>query len=464
MKNNFTNTIGELQNFNLEPGKEVWVEIEKQLPQEKKRRIIGWWWGVPVILGLGLMTWFFTENEKKDSILVKSDSKTTKNDSEIAKNEVVIVENNIVPTANMSTPSEKSNVPRKSDILPRKNVSATIVNVNAPSEKGIILRRNDIATHRNGSSRSVNDIAQRKNVSVPEINSLPTNQNSNSSIEGSINTPQDNKVTEQVKNEQAQNVTEVAITKKALSIVKADTTKTPEKKEAIAKQQTKKIDWTVAIGGGTNYLSRNGLFNSSSEKIYVSNITTGTASSPLPQSSSLSLPNTGFNFNIGINGNYALSKKSTVQFGLHYKYLQNNIGLNSNVDSTADMNLTYSLGNSLIYKNTYQLLSVPISYKYCFNPSAKNKISVIVGGTIDYSIAKNWLFVSDAKDYYEKNNSELNNFFASLHTGFSFNINNKFSIDITANKYLNAVQKSSSKYYWQQLNMQVNIPLHQFKK
>ena len=75
MKNNFTNKINELQDFNLEPNKEVWVEIEKQLPQEKKRRIVAWWWGLPIVLGLGLTTWLLSNNNKKEDFLSKKEDK-----------------------------------------------------------------------------------------------------------------------------------------------------------------------------------------------------------------------------------------------------------------------------------------------------------------------------------------------------------------------------------------------------
>ena len=62
-----------------------------------------------------------------------------------------------------------------------------------------------------------------------------------------------------------------------------------------------------------------------------------------------------------------------------------------------------------------------------------------------------------SKATYSENNNNINTIFWDLQTGTTINFNNKFLLGLFAKKSITPVQKSSSKYYWQQLNFQISI-------
>jgi len=431
MKNNFTNKINELQDFNLEPNKEVWVEIEKQLPQEKKRRIVAWWWGLPIVLGLGLTTWLLSNNNKKEDFLSKKEDKISVLSQKIEKNQE---DNKVVIVKNTPIFVKNSSIIDKNTYVSAKKTPTLVKNSSIFDENTHLSAINTSTFVKNSSILDENTHISAKKTPTLDKNNSILNENTHISDKDIPTLGESNET----------NIID-SLNRKTTKIISR-------------LNYPKKLHWSLTFGGGVSYLSRNGLLSSTQEQIYTSNVSAGSV--PPQQNNNLSLPNSGFNFNVGVNGDYILSKKSTLQFGLHYKYLQNNIALELVPQTTMFLlDDLYRNGDYLIYKNNYHFISIPVSYKYCLNPSAKNKISFIVGGSMDYAIAKNWLYINNEQSYYEKNNNELNNFFTSLHTGLSFNINNKLSVDIVAKKYLNTVQKSSSKYYWQQLDMQLNIPL-----
>ena len=229
------------------------------------------------------------------------------------------------------------------------------------------------------------------------------------------------------------------------------------------KKATKKLNWSLAIGGGLNYISRNNIFGQD-ETIKTLNtlstpVSTGATSNT---NTKLSLPKTGFHFSVGVNLDYTISKKLSLQTGIKYRYLENELGLTAD---TIQVNPTYYyLGNQIKYINYSNQFEIPIAINYCINPLSNTKISLIGGVNLTYIFKDNWLNLYDNISRYQPSVNQNHRFLFGLHTGVSFNFNSKFSFYIIAQKNLSAVQKNSSKYYWQQLDFQINIPFKSLKK
>lgn len=440
MENNLTNKLNELQDFNLEPNQQVWVEIEKQLLQEKKRRIVAWWWSLPVLLFIGWgASFLFSKEEKKGNTSIAANKQMElKNTQVFDKNTAILDKNTSTFDKNTSTFDKNTPVLDKNITVFDRNIATSDKKIKSLGKTLAILDKKESMLDKNSALTVENKLNVVKSHTFSDKNELKLL--ASNSIDD--------------KNDTGKTI--VSLPKKQDSIA---VTKNLDEKNLKSASTTKKISWSLAASGGINYLSRNGLFSKNTSNVYTaSSVTSGAL--PAPQTNSLSLPNTGFNFSIGLNGNYSISKKSMVQFGLHYNYLQNNIALEPVPQTTMNIYAAdYILGNNLTYKNNMHSLSVPINYVHCFNPLSKTKISLIAGGSIDVAIAKKWLYVNDENNYYQKNSDAINTFFVALSTGLNFNFNNKFSVDLLAMKYLTSVQQSSSKYYWQQINMQVNVPL-----
>lgn len=440
MENNLTNKLNELQNFNLEPSQQVWVEIEKQLPQEKKRRIVAWWWSLPALLFIGLSTWFgFSKEKIKGNVSVTVNNQIKQQNTDILSEKTRIFDKNTPILSENTQVFDKKNYPLdKNTSVLGKNITTSDKIFKSLGKTLAVLNKKEPTFD--------------KNLSIPVENKLPLGKNHSFSDKKELKFSDSNSVI--YKNDTDKIVTTLPKKQDSVAAIKSST-----KKSLKPTSETKKIFWNLAVASGVNYLSRNSLFSQNISNVYTaSSATSGVL--PTPQTNSLSLPNTGFNFSLGLNGNYPITKKSKVQFGLHYNYLQNNMALEPVPQTTMNIYAAdFRTGNNLVYKNNMHLLSVPVNYVYCFNPLSKTKISLIAGGSIDFAIAKKWLYVNDENNYYQKNDDAINTFFVALNTGVNINFNNKFSVDLLAKKHLTSVQQTSSKYYWQQINMQVNVPL-----
>lgn len=440
MPNSFENKLNELQNFSLEPTQQVWVEIEKQLPQEKRRRIVAWWWSMPVLLFFGWVAWFlFSKEEKKENTSI------TANKQKEQKNTQIFGKNNPILDQNTSTFDKKIPILDKNTSIFDKNSPVFDMSMAISDKKSKVLGKTLATLNKKQPISNTNSAISIENkLTVCKGYSFPyTDELKLSAANRALDKNDTNEII-------------VSLPKKHDTIT---TTKNLDEKSLKPTYTTKKISWSLAVAAGVNYLSRNGLFSPAVSNSYTaSSVSSGGI--VMPQSGLLSLPKLGFNFTVGVNGNYNLSKKIDLQFGLNYSFLQNSLAVEQIPQNAMNpFDDLYRSGTANTIKNNYHLISIPLKFQFCVNPKSKNKLAFITGGSVEYALAKNWLFVNDDNYYYQKNNDALNTVFAAAHAGFSINFNNKFSVNLLAKKYTTPVQNSSSKYYWQQINMQVGIPL-----
>ncbi len=454
MQNNFNDTVNELKDFNLNPSEQVWKEIESNLEEKKKRRIVAWWWIFPLI-GLFIIPVFILNsnnsdisNKKKNGsnsiesneTNVQSAEKQENKTAEILKNEQSALKSDFSSLQNSSARMQKG-------LSSTASASARVQMALSHTQNGSARMQKRLSHTQSDFARMQMNLTYTQNDSARVQTGLSHTQNSFASVQTEL-------ATEIVKNETLQNKNIDTLKQVDSSATKANTiAKTIKKSE--------KTVWSLAIGGGANYVSRNNVLGQPNESsFYGSGLTStpSTATASNPSSNILSLPKTGYHFSLGVNVEKQLSKKLTLESGLMYRYLENKITFNNN-------SLTNFLSTSrLEYKNSLHLLELPVGLKYCFNPSSKNKISLLAGGNIAFAIKKNWLFVNDDLHLYQDNSNEINTVLFGLQAGASINFNNTFSLSLVAQKNTTSVQKSSSKYYLQQINFQLNIPFKSFKK
>jgi vacuolar-type H+-ATPase subunit E/Vma4 len=328
------------------------------------------------------------------------------------------------------------------------------------------LQRNATASQRNATASQRNAPALLKNATTSQRNA-PVSQRNEATLENIVQNGQSKTILEQkdaildqseVLSQKTSNET---LQNKITDTVKhADTTLKSKPVIAKPKKDNKSVLWSLAISGGANYISGNNIWGqSTSAGAYFSGATSfPTTSVSNPPSNILNLPKTGYHFAAGVNIEKQLNRKILLQSGLIYRYLENKTTFNN----SSLVNLLSA--NTTEYKNSLHLAELPVNIKYCFNPDSKTKLSLLAGGNIAVAVKKNWLFINSDLNQYEEKPSGINTVFFGLQTGASINFNNRFSLSLIARKNITSVQNTSSKYYLQQLDFQLNIPLKSFKK
>ncbi len=465
MQNNFNDTINQLKDFNLTPSEQVWKEVESNLDEKKKKRIVVWWWSMPAIILFGIAFYGYYEkiNSKASLKSATNNAIKTGENSQINSNisSKSIISNKIDLKSNsISSLSNKMSTKSNSISLLNNKMSLKTYSISSLSNK-MSIKSNSISLLNNKMSLKTNSMSSLSNKMSLKNNSI-------SSLSDSMNTIGDDVMQHEFQTKKhlvANTNVKTLLNPKENDLTNkfADTTS----KKIINKKQTSKrgLSWSLAVGGGANYVSRNNIGGQQSESnIYNNGFTSTptTATSANPSTNILSLPTTGYHFSIGMNVDYKLSKRWTLQSGLKYQYMENKIGLQE--DSVTFLPAYYYLSNEKVYTNYSNQIQVPINISYCINPKSKTEISFKVGANISWIFKDNWLNKIDNLYRYQSFLEQNKRFLLALETGASININNKFSLSLFARKYLTQAQKSSSKYYWQQIDFQLNIPFKSIKK
>ena len=481
MQNNFNDTVDQLKNFDLNPSEQVWKEIEVHLDQKKKRRIVGWWWSVPAILLIAIVFGSYHKSITNDSnkstaglqknaqALANKISNSKENTSSIQKTASSLSRNTPTLTKNVSSLSRNTpSLPRDASSL-SKNTSSLSKNTPSLSRNTPSLSRGTSSLSKNAASLSRNTSSLSTNVSSLSSNasSLSRNTSSLPSIASSLQNNSsglDDKAGTLGENASTVSNHISTLQNKTTDTVKPIDTTLKSKNLIATSVKNRKLSWSLAIGGGANYVSRNNIWGQSKDESLYSSALTSMPGTNLSNTNSpnLSLPKNGYHFSLGINVDYKLSKKWTLQSGLKYQYLENKLGLQE--DSVATFPPNYYISNKNTYTSYSNQIQIPLNIFFCINPKNKNKISFQAGADVSWVFKDNWLNEIDDINRYQSHVEQNKRILFALETGASINFNDKFSLGLIARKYLSPSQKSFSKYYWQQIDFQLNIPFKSFKK
>lgn len=427
----------QLNNFSLEPSPQIWKDVEAALHPHQKRRGIFWWWMPLLGLLLAGWGWWFYHSTNETKINIESASIQNKN---AIKDNLIADENKKIkniPSINQTQKNKTDNADTKTagNDLNSQSIKSIVSKNNIIQNKKIVAdedQQNKMTT----TITKIDDNSSNKNNENP-VNSLRriVRQNVDSTI------PANKKI--------------VASDDKKDSVIT-----TSSSKNNIPKTGKNKNDhWLITIGGGSLQVNKINLFPTT-----AASYATPGSSNPGSISNAgnqIAEASKGLNFFAGIVYQRDLNKSWSFNAGLQYRYLQNkqSVGLDSALTGGI---IYFAAGNTAIKTNYAHWLELPVAWSYNLNPSAKNKLQLIFGGSFAWAFAEKWL-VTDANNFahpYFYNSSVNRHVFINLSTGIGYNYNNKFRISLLAEQSLSPLHKlSTNKFYWQQLSLQINKPI-----
>lgn len=449
MKNNFD----QLYNYSIQPSEQVWKEIEYSLDNKKKKRIL-WWWVIPALISVvSFGYWIYNKNHttsKADATIQLINNNATELNKINKTKNLNITKSLIIQSATPKVVINKNNAQLKS----KKNVTIQSIKIN--SSKKYLQTKLSVEEYHN-------IVKQEQATSEVVANNLI---NKNSNHYAMVQTTELEKNDSNIINI-IENKTEIKVTSKDEIANKSllengglnDTLQQP----LMPQKTIQKITWSAVWGGGLNYLSRKNIFGEDETMKTFNTLSSSTTTGAANNSNAyISLPKTGAHFSVGINVDYTISKKISLQTGLRYRYLENKLALKA--DTTAIYPVYYVTGNQIQYINYSNQFELPFNVNYLINPSNKIKISIIGGVNLTWVFKDNWLVAYDFLNRYQPLLYQDKRWLFGIHTGLSVNYNNKFSLSLLARKNMTPVQKTGAKYYWQQLDMQLSIPFKTSKK
>lgn len=145
--------------------------------------------------------------------------------------------------------------------------------------------------------------------------------------------------------------------------------------------------------------------------------------------------NPGPSFRVGILGEWAISKRSSIATGLQYLYQSNNIRTGYYTDTSVrfdnyasqpvSVNSLYRGGSQKTFTNRYHYLQVPVNFQWQVNAGKKLPIILNAGIAAGYLLTTNALAYDSLQGgvYYHDKNA-FNRFQFTFHTGLAFRFGN----------------------------------------
>lgn len=396
-----------LNNLEVTPNERVWNSIESKL-QNKKRRVIPFWWyagGVAAIFLLGL---FFLPTTNIDNSFDNNDSK------------IIITE----------TPKEVKKtilVSKKDTLKQNKKIKETILVADETVPKKSIQKRRNTFKEKGETKKLVSTKKAMEKIFLGDNSTKKTTK-----IENNI----------QKKN----TVTKVQTSDKKFNHLK--------------KNESKKIDFTKAIKKTDSIFSTSDLKKRWSIAPTFAVLSSNSFSKSSPINQNLSSSTRGQNsVSYGVQVNYKLNSKWTIQSGIHVletRFRNNNVvigvitnSVNSNIifnnqnskvlENNAIANNTDLVSNSFARLNTlsgdlsqnYGYIEIPVEIKYSFYNTKKFNTE-IVGGFSSLFLTQNKIDISSQfiSTSGLANNLNALNFSGNLGFDFNYLINNHWSFNL----------------------------------
>lgn len=469
-----------LDELSFRPKEEVWIEVEKQIREKKRRRWILW---LPILAALVAGGYYFVASTKTNSPVeiaaankaVAEPGKTpqeTINAGEQIKKEqpIAALEDDMQPAKQMKAAGKNSSVDQQTtkpviiaDVKAStlKNDSKTndrsdkrkrLINKSLAANEELLTKRNKTADSKNRGEAIVKEpvISEATVSSVVNNPSMATQEKSNAVTTEAINSAAENKSSEKEINN-AGEITKVndITDSKDKTEEKISTADTTAKKDisAIDKKETNpkkknKNRWQpgVNISTGISNLSETALgLNQAKNLDYLG----GLAASPSPQP--VYYPSANYKavgFQAGLFLQRDLSKRTKISVGINYGFYQSRIKtstLNDSISLVASNslqytsirrgNVVYGSGNNYSIKLHY--LELPVNFSWQINRSKQVPVYWNAGVSVTHLLSSNYLhYDTAAGGFYFKDNKLLNRTGINFQTGISVTLfaNKKYPI------------------------------------
>lgn len=439
----------EMEGLRLRPSAAVWENVEKELRRKKRRRYIVFFW---LLAGLGLLGYsgYFLTQKGKPTLAESS-----------GKNKAVQqpAQSTTIPSAPSTTnPTTDNTNPVDQNIQLKENttVTATQPATAAPDNSEELNSNKTIKKRKVGSvdqpSAGINHLTSAGKRKKNNRTELPVAE---SGIKKDTNTPEAKETESKTTDITAQTpsvTSQDSVKAKADSAVAAAPpaeTKAP----VVKKQSSSKIKWSLDLGvGGSGPISSPFLIGDPDKSNRTSYDQNGMYS-PSPGSPLVTPPinyggpiyyprsdiKPGPAFRIGILGEWAISKRSSIVSGLQYQYQSNNtrtgyymdtsLVFNNNAAQQVSVRSLYQGMQQKTFTNRFHYLQIPVTFQWQVNKGKKIPILLNAGLSAGYLLTTNALVYDSLQGgiYYHDKHA-FNRFMFSFNTGLAFRFGNNKAI------------------------------------
>ena len=443
-----------MDDYNLSPSAEVWIEVERRIRKEKKRRFIFWWF---IFFGLlagggaaGL--WLMNSNKKKKSGIATNHSKTTAEHTQSATDKTITA-------GNHSQEDDSTAIKRNNKTVVIGEVNKTIAT--AKESKPVYIGSKQPVVKKEATIKKQSVVK----LIVPKKDKPVAKEFTNKEDDG-IPVTSVEVVSEPVTpNETVAIVNKVEPSQKEILKQSPPVEKSPEEKKQDTvtalqnekKEEKKKRKWDsgVAFSAGSSSLVRGLRF--SGGPLYADAVALSASGSGNPVQVSSSVIYSSFSWSAGFYVKKPVSKKLDVAIGLSYSYLSAKMNVGSRVDSARVINNSYSsgvsvtnfyrplyTGNSRVYHNQYHFISLSGDLSWRIIKGKKIKINWDNGISYNHLIGSSMLHYDPNLPGYYRDNKRLLKSQLFISTGFTIPVSRQLLINPFLSYSVTPVLKNES--------------------
>ena len=399
-ENNFEKQVREkMEQLQFDPADAVWLNVDKEINKEKRRRPLFW---LIFPLGILLLTgggYYFIADKNHSHGITKAQMQNVVDQNQqklSAGNDEIAVGGVKVKNRTGGRPEDELDKPGKEENKIRHGIKT------ASAE----MKRQSMAKTPANNSKEV----------ISEINENRTNKNE----AGPVAMKSDS-ATSKVSLSDSKNK---SVSKDSVSAMKM--AKTTDKKK-------KSFPWQIGFSGSAGISNMNeSLFKPVSATNYAySAATPGYGLSNSPGAASTHAPsniNPGFSFGLAVFANRHLSERFSLSAGVGYHYYSTEIQTGHFIDSTSSFNFPsiqassvnayYSTGKIQTYTNQYHFIELPVSVDFQITKSKKTALILEGGFTLSYLLSSNALQFDPNSNVYFKSDQLFNRTQLSAATAF----------------------------------------------
>ena len=445
-----------MKEFDLRPSEEVWMEVERRIRKERKRRWFIFWFLFPALLtGAGVTVYFLTSTNKKD-IRSNQDQKQIKKPF-VAKNN----ENTLVNDRPATTTILKDSSGAKEEILYAPAVSKQIKQEKTESNKTSPVKNDRPVIsfeNGNGAKKKVNSfdkVEDQPSAITKTGNRIPADTIITGQKPGKEVIKQEDNPVQVITDTTGRSNVQVNETKPVNDSVQADQAKpivlttdssaVSDKPVPLAK--TNKSKWNLGITLITGLSNRTGGIYLGGRGSYSPAAIGGGGPAQLASYSRDRSYNPGLFWETGAYIQSNSKKKTNVSFGLSFSSFASPQPTGSFADSaiSADANGFYKSGNSSLYTNRYYYLQIPVMFHWQVNKGKRSPLIWQNGFSPSFLLGSNALIYNSSRDIFYRDKTSLNKvqlaFRSGLYSKFGTASKHPFSAGLFFNYNLTGLQK-----------------------
>lgn len=476
----------QLEQFQLSPSASVWQNVEKQIREKKRRRVVLFIL-LPLALGLiGFSFYEFLYTGKKTELTQQT--KESKEENLPAPGPHVTT----VQPKGQSVPGTSATTNREAERTDGEQTTG-INDKSIPGGKDVAIantNKRSLASDRPGASRRKNAMGETNNVAPASQKDQPGQMvvtseggaKKRKATPGEPLKPEEPVKVMDMKDVAAPDAVAAAnpvdnnnaavkdIVAKTKDSSVADITVTEEKKDPVAKKKKEpsKIKWGIDFSAGFASNNKKTLTfagaNAFDSYYATPGVSSGSGNLPvavIPPSS----VKPGAAFRLGLVGLWKFSKRSSISSGVQYAYSSNRMKVGKETDttvmlqsssnffsSTRDVNGIYRGAQQNDYTNSYHFIQLPVWYHWQVNKGKKIPVQINTGMSVGYLVATNALVYNGTLGgIYFKDRKAFSKWHYSLGTGISFRFAAKNSSELVIGPELSfdmsrLVKKDNTQY------------------